>query len=108
MIVFLLTVLLGSLLVYSLRQTQNGLEEFCTTKAFGWPFAWQIDNCECDGRGGLTEFPSSALAMNSGAVLAFGVVTASLFSFFSWLQKDKSRTTKAEQDAASNGDKPPI
>lgn len=81
--VFLLSLLLVGFSVYSLRHTRNDFYEFCTTKAFGWPFAWRIDNCECDGQGGLTEFPSSTLAMNSGAVLAIGIVTASLFHFLS-------------------------
>ena len=83
--VFLISVLLGGLIVYSLRHTRNDWYEFCTTRAFGWPFAWQIDNCERDGQGGLKEFPSSTLAMNSGAVLGFGIVTACLFQFLSGL-----------------------
>ena len=85
--VFAISVLLGGLIVYSLRHTRNDWYEFCTTRAFGWPFAWRIDNCECDGQGGLTEFPSSTLALNSGMVVAFGIVTASLFHIFTELRR---------------------
>ena len=84
---FLLSVLLGGLTVYSLRHTRNDFYEYCTTRAFGWPFAWRIDNCECDGQGGLTECPASTLAMNSGAVLCFGIVTTSLFHLLSRLPR---------------------
>jgi hypothetical protein len=76
--VFLLSLLLGGLIVYSLRDARNGWYEFCTTQTYGWPFAWRIENCECDGQGGQTEFPSSTLAMNSGAILAFGLANARL------------------------------
>lgn len=86
-LVFLISVLAAALLVYSWRHTQNGTYEHCTTRAFGWPFPWRIDNCECDGKGGLTEFPSSALAMNSGAVIAFATVAASLFHGLSGLRR---------------------
>lgn len=85
--VFLFSVLLGGLVVYSLRHSRNDWYEFCTTKAFGWPFAWQIDNCECDGQGGRTEFPSSTLALNLGVVIGFGIVTASLFHRLAGLRR---------------------
>lgn len=84
--IFLVSVLLSSLIVYSLRHTRNDWYEFCTTHAFGWPFAWRIENCECDGQGGLVEVPPSALALNSGVVVAFGIATAGMFHFFTRLR----------------------
>lgn len=81
-LVFLLSLLLGGWIVYSLRDTRNGWYEFCTTRAYGWPFAWRIDNCECDGQGGLTESPTSSLIMNLGAILAFGFTNDRLAARF--------------------------
>ncbi len=86
-IVFLLAVLLGWLAVHSLRHTRNDWYEFCTTQAFGWPFAWQIDHCLCDGEGGLTEHPVSSFALNSGIVLVFGLTASGLYGAFGKLRK---------------------
>jgi hypothetical protein len=77
-LLFLISMVVGGLLIYSTRHARNDLYEYCTTRAFGWPFPWRIDHCECDGQGGLTEFPPSTLAKNSCAVILFATVTTSI------------------------------
>ena len=74
--VFLLSALTGGAYVYSRRDARNGDYEFCTTRAYGWPFATRIDHCECDGRGGLTEHLAAAKYWNAGAVLLFAEMMA--------------------------------
>ena len=74
--VFVVTLLISGSYVYSQRSARNSLYEFCTTRAYGWPFAWQIDNCECDGQGGQTEFPPLAKIWSASAALMLSVVAA--------------------------------
>ncbi|RBP44563.1 hypothetical protein DES53_104384 [Roseimicrobium gellanilyticum] len=49
--------------------------EYCTTYSYGSPFPWRIENCECDGRGGLTEYPMDSVVWNLSLALAgaFGI-----------------------------------
>lgn len=72
--IFLASLLAGSLLVYSQRNARNDYFEYCTTKAYGFPYPWLIENCPCDGRGGLTEYPTQAKLWNAMAALALAGV----------------------------------
>jgi hypothetical protein len=74
--VFLLSLLVSGGYVHSQRNARNNLFEYCTTKAHGWPYPWRIDNCPCDGCGGLKEFPPEAKLWNGGAVLLLSGMTA--------------------------------
>jgi hypothetical protein len=74
--IFVLTLLVSGSYVYSQRNARNSFGEFCTTRVYGWPFPTRIENCECDGHGGLTEFPPHARLWNAGAVLIFSMVAA--------------------------------
>lgn len=71
--VFLMALAAAGLVLYS--QRNNEYPDYCTTKAYGWPLPWRIDNCECDGRGGLTEYPTESVVWNLSLALAgaFGV-----------------------------------
>lgn len=71
LVIFLTSLLVGSLLLYSQRHARNDYFEYCTTKAYGLPYPWRIENCPCDGRGGLTEHPTEAKLWNGMAVLMF-------------------------------------
>ncbi|WP_157211029.1 hypothetical protein [Verrucomicrobium spinosum] len=74
LVIFLTSLLAGSLLVCSQRNARNGYFEYCTTKAYGFPYPWLIENCPCDGRGGLTEHPTQAKLWNAMAALALAGV----------------------------------
>lgn len=52
----------------------NPFAEFCTTKAYGWPFPWRIDYCPCEG--GKTAFPVSSVVGNAGVLLVGGFLGA--------------------------------
>jgi hypothetical protein len=78
--ILLTSLLAGSLLVYSQRNARNDYFEYCTTKAYGFPYPWLIESCPCDGRGGLTEHPMQAKLWNAMAALALaGVFSGSTF-----------------------------
>jgi hypothetical protein len=81
LVVFMGSIFLGGWYVYSHRDSRNDSYEFCTTRACGRPFPWKIENCECDGRGGLTEMPASSKVLNAGAVLVFASLLASPIYF---------------------------
>jgi hypothetical protein len=74
--VFVLTLLISGSYVYSQRNARNSFGEFCTTRIYGWPFPTRIDNCECDGHGGLTEYPPQAHLWNASTVLICSTLTA--------------------------------
>ena len=74
--VFSVTLAIASAYVYSQREARNRSYEYCTTRAYGWPFPSRIDNCECDGHGGLTEYPRHAKIWNAGSALMLSVVVA--------------------------------
>lgn len=61
---FLSALAVGVVLFAFLAVQRNDFYEFCTTRAYGYPFAWRIDNCLCDGRGGRTVYPVHAMILN--------------------------------------------
>lgn len=69
----------GGAYMYSQRNARNDVYEVCTTRAYGWPYPWKIENCECDGKGGLTELDPSAHYWNGGIVLLSALVAAGCF-----------------------------
>ena len=79
--VFLLTLLISGSYVYSQRTARNQFEEYCTTRAYGWPFPNRIEHCECDGKGGLTEHRPFASIWNASTALAFSMLTVGAFRF---------------------------
>jgi len=76
---FILVAVAGSALLYSLKAARNDFFEYCTTKAYGLPLPWKIENCECDGRGGQTAYPAEHAAINVASVaivaIFIGLVT---------------------------------
>jgi len=78
LLVFLASLTLGGVALYLMRDTENIGFEYCTTKAYGLPYAWRIDNCLCDGKGGQTVYPSIAPWVNYSSVL-FGSLVMVLF-----------------------------
>jgi hypothetical protein len=68
LLVFLTSLALGGFALYLMRDTENVFFEYCTTKAYGLPYAWKIDNCICDGRGGETIYPTIASWVNYSSV----------------------------------------
>lgn len=45
--------------------------DVCTSVTYGFPFPWIIQNCECDGKGGLIEYDNIS---NPLFVLIGGIV----------------------------------
>jgi hypothetical protein len=72
-IVFAMALSAAGLFLYLQRNSSNTMYEYCTTKAYGVPFPWRIDNCECDG--GQTEYPMDSVVWNASLALAgaFGI-----------------------------------
>ena len=69
LLVFLVSLILGGVVLYLMRDTENIGFEYCTMKAYGFPYAWRIDNCLCDGKGGQTVYPSIAPWINCSSVI---------------------------------------
>ena len=71
-VLFLSMLLVVATGLFLLRHARNDFFEYCTTRAYGLPLPWRVDNCECDGRGGLTEYPGIYAVLNcaSGTGLA--------------------------------------
>jgi hypothetical protein len=63
--------------LFFFRSTRNDFFEYCTTRAYGLPLPWRIDNCECDGQGGLTEYPISYAVINIALGLGAALIVAS-------------------------------
>jgi len=53
-----------------LSATRNGFFEFCTTKAYGYPFPWYVDHCLC-AKSALPVNPGY-WALNIAIILALG------------------------------------
>ncbi|MGJ8696205.1 MAG: hypothetical protein ACSHYF_07795 [Verrucomicrobiaceae bacterium] len=73
LMVFFLVVVVGGVVLFSLKGGRNLFFEYCTTKAYGFPFPWKIENCECDGRGGETVYPLGNRVINVGFVVMSAV-----------------------------------
>lgn len=89
---FLIGLSISAGMLYAGAGFHNGAFEYCTTSAYGLPLPWRIDNCLCDGNGGLTEFPIWTACLN----VMVGLIVAKLIA--SWLlclQPKKERTPQA-------------
>lgn len=85
---WLLGLCLSTAGLWAVAGWHNGAFEYCTTEAYGLPFPWRINNCLCDGNGGLTEFPIWTSSLNA----LLGLVAAKLIAlWFCWLQPTKIR-----------------
>ena len=61
----------------ALAPVRNPSFEFCTTKAYGYPMPWRVDNCLCDGKDGRTEFPVVHAGVNLATIgVAAGLLAA--------------------------------
>ena len=90
LLVFLASLTIGGVALYMMRDTENIVFEYCTTKAYGLPYAWKIDNCICDGKGGQTVYPTIAPWVNYSSVV-FG-------SFLMALLVPRSRIKKQDNE----------
>jgi len=71
---FLITILALGGLVALLAGTRNGMAEFCTTRAYGWPFAMHYDYCPCGTMMGNDPAPKWAMIANGILVVLVGTL----------------------------------
>lgn len=58
----------------------NDAFQFCTTKAYGFPFPWRVDYCLCEG--GETVVPLPYITINLGLIAVSGLVSARVYSWW--------------------------
>jgi len=67
-----ITVLATGVPILLLAGTRNGMAEFCTTQAYGWPIPMRYDYCPCASMMGKDPAPAWPIAANGIVVLAAG------------------------------------
>lgn len=78
--------------------TRNGVAEFCTSKAYGWPIAMRYDYCPCGSMMGKDPAPAWAIVANSLLVLLAGAGVQYLWVIW------KRRGGPDQSDASFQGD----
>ena len=88
----IMMLIVGSLVALMAR-SENDYFQSCTTKAYGWPTPWRIDNCECEG--GQTIYPPLNATINIGLVLASGLVGIAASKCLSYRGGSSARSSQA-------------
>jgi len=78
----ILTISISIILCVHFSQNRNDWFEYCTTRAYGLPFPWIIENCLCDGRGGQTTYPIIFWIFNVLIFLIPGIVISVISNSF--------------------------
>ncbi|MCP3924709.1 MAG: hypothetical protein GY714_19205 [Desulfobacterales bacterium] len=69
---WLYSIIISGLIFTVCLNIRNSYFEFCTTKAYGFPFPWKIDYCICEG--GKTVLSKGAVIGNATVFIVLSLI----------------------------------